>query len=236
MPDVRKREELVAIGYGTVRKSDLTGAVSSLKMEDIEGIPLNSIEQGIQGRIAGVQVTQSSAAPDGGISMITRGSNSLVGGTEPLYVIDGIPISGGNEQIWGPDDGGGPAGEGQELSQAPNFLSFLNPDDIESIEVLKDASATAIYGSRASNGVVLITTKQGTVKPTISFNVTTEMVQPFRRWDLLSAEEYAEYRRLNTIVGEYMNGSTYEDIIESGLPHSGTYSASDGSYTPSPED
>ncbi|HEY9560052.1 MAG TPA: TonB-dependent receptor [Anseongella sp.] len=236
MPDVRQLEEVVAIGYGTVRKSDLTGAVSSLKMEDIEGIPLNSIEQGIQGRIAGVQVTQSSAAPDGGISMIIRGSNSLVGGTEPLYVIDGIPISGGNEQIWGPDDGGGPAGEGQELSQAPNFLSFLNPDDIESIEVLKDASATAIYGSRASNGVVLITTKQGTVKPTISFNVTTEMVQPFRRWDLLSAEEYAEYRRLNTIVGEYMNGSTYEDIIESGLPHSGTYSASDGSYTPSPED
>src|SRR3546814_4136610 len=86
MPDVRQLEEVVAIGYGTVRKSDLTGAVSSLKMEDIEGIPLNSIEQGIQGRIAGVQVTQSSAAPDGGISMIIRGSNSMVGGTEPFML------------------------------------------------------------------------------------------------------------------------------------------------------
>src|SRR3546814_9195799 len=94
-------------------------------MEDIEGIPLNSIEQGIQGRIAGVQVTQSSAAPDGGISMIIRGSNSLVGGTEPLYVIDGIPISGGNEQIWGPDDGGGPAGEGQRSEEHTSELQSL---------------------------------------------------------------------------------------------------------------
>src|SRR3546814_17304467 len=105
MPDVRKREELVAIGYGTVRKSDLTGAVSSLKMEDIEGIPLNSIEQGIQGRIAGDQVTQSSADPDGGISMIIRDSTSLVGGNDPISVIESIPLSGGYENNGGPEQG-----------------------------------------------------------------------------------------------------------------------------------
>src|SRR5690606_28729305 len=158
----------VTIAYGSQRKSDLTGSVSSVKMKDLEGNSLNSIEQGLQGRVAGLQVTQSSAAPDGGISMIIRGTNSLIGGTEPLYVIDGVPISGGNTQAWGPDDGGGPAGEGQELSQPPNMLSFLNPEDIASIEVLKDASATAMYGSRASNGVVLITTKQGTATPTLN--------------------------------------------------------------------
>jgi iron complex outermembrane receptor protein len=127
-------EEVIIVGYGSVRKKDLVGAVSSVSAKDLEGQAMNSIEQGLQGRTAGVQITQSDAAPDGGMSVIIRGSNSAVGGTEPLYVIDGVPVSGGNIRVKGPQDNFGPTGDLQEISQAPNMLSFLNPADIESVE------------------------------------------------------------------------------------------------------
>ncbi len=139
--DVNMLEQVVVVGYGVMKRSDLTGSVSSIDEKAIKQGVNTSLEQAMQGRIAGVQVTQNSGAPGGGISVQIRGINSL-SGNEPLYVIDGIQVSG-------------------NTSGNSSVLSSINPSDITSIEVLKDASATAIYGSRASNGVVLITTKRG---------------------------------------------------------------------------
>lgn len=139
--DVNMLEQVVVVGYGVMKRSDLTGSVSSIDEKAIKQGVNTSLEQAMQGRIAGVQVTQNSGAPGGGISVQIRGINSL-SGNEPLYVIDGIQVSG-------------------QTSSNNSVLSSINPSDITSIEVLKDASATAIYGSRASNGVVLITTKRG---------------------------------------------------------------------------
>ncbi len=235
-------DEVVVIGYGSVRKSDLTGSVSSVRVEDMEGVSMTSIEQGLQGRISGVWITQTDASPDGGLSMVIRGSNSLIGGTEPLYVIDGIPISGGNEQLRDKSDFMGPSGDQQASTQGPNLLSFLNPNDIESIEILKDASATAIYGARAANGVVIINTKTGQNRPaTINFSLITDTSIPYRRWDLLNGEENANHRNLGEVVSRYTKaynwntgqpGIYYDQII---LPYDGTYN-NDGTYRPKPED
>ena len=139
--DKQMLDEVVVVGYGVMKRSDLTGSVASIDEKAIKQGVNTSVEQAMQGRIAGVQVTQNSGAPGGGISVQIRGINSL-NGNEPLYVIDGIAMSG-------------------QTSDNTSVMSSLNPSDITSIEVLKDASATAIYGSRASNGVVLITTKRG---------------------------------------------------------------------------
>lgn len=147
--------EVVVIGYGTQRKRDLTGSISTISAEEISKSAVLSVDQALQGRAAGVFVNQSSSAPGGGIAVRIRGGNSIQGGNEPLYVIDGIPIYSDNNEV---NPGGG---RFTQLRTSPNALSSLNPMDIESIEILKDASATAIYGSRGANGVVLITTKKG---------------------------------------------------------------------------
>lgn len=139
--DYSALDEVVVVGYGTMKRSDLTGSVVSVSAEDIKKSVSTSLDQALQGRAAGVQVTQNSGAPGGGISVSIRGTNSL-SGNEPLYVVDGVPISG-------------------QADGNTNALSAINPADIVSMEVLKDASATAIYGSRASNGVVMITTRRG---------------------------------------------------------------------------
>lgn len=134
-------DEVVVVGYGTMKRSDLTGSVVSVTGDELKKSVVTSLDQALQGRAAGVQVTQNSGTPGGGISVSIRGINSL-NGNEPLYVIDGVAISGNN-------------------TSNSSVLSSINPADIVSMEVLKDASTTAIYGSRASNGVVLITTRQG---------------------------------------------------------------------------
>lgn len=247
--DAQSLDDVIVVGYGFQRKSDLTGAVASVKAKDITG-RMVSIEQGLQGRIAGVQITQSEASPDGGLSMVIRGSNSVIGGTEPLYVIDGMPISGGNSMVKGPTDTFGPTGDLQTMTQPANMLSFLNPSDIESIEVLKDASSTAIYGSRAANGVVLITTKRGSKGSTrVTFDASIEVSNVSRTWDLLDAAEYAEQKQtqhlISRILGENM---TYEEALRD-MPYSGRYSGElnmnwtpsdnaggDGAYSPTPED
>ncbi len=141
--DEKALGEIVVVGYGTQRKIETTGAISSVKADAILQTPVVNVAQGLQARVAGVQITQNSAAPGGNISVRIRGTNSINGTSEPLYVIDGIQIS----------NGGGV----NDVSP----LSTINPNDIESVEVLKDASATAIYGARAANGVVLVTTKRG---------------------------------------------------------------------------
>ncbi len=169
-------EEVVVVGYGTQRRADLTGSISSVRGEELREMPLSSLDQALQGRAAGVQVRQTSAAPGRGISIRVRGGASITGGNEPLYVIDGIPLSN--------DTGGMPT----------NPMAALNPDDIESIDILKDASSTAIYGARGANGVVLITTRRGSQGRTeVSFDSNIGMQEPIFRYDMLDAQEYAAF-------------------------------------------
>ncbi len=175
--------EVVVMGYGTVKKSDLTASVSSIKGEVIKAFPVTSIEQALQGRAAGVQITQSSAAPGGGLSVRVRGSNSILSGSEPLYVIDGLPIYPDNSAV-------GTGGN----RRAANALSMLNPNDIESIEVLKDASGTSIYGSRGANGVVMITTKRGKSGATkVSYDGSYSIQSMARKIEMLRADDYMKY-------------------------------------------
>lgn len=152
--DTDQLDEVVVIGYGTVLKKDVTGSISSVNVTENIANQTTGIDQLLQGRAAGVQVSQNASALGSGVSVRIRGSNSLRGNNEPLYVIDGIIIASAGEDV---SHTGGIGNDGQEVQ---NGLTGINPRDIESIEVLKDASATAIYGSRGANGVVLITTKK----------------------------------------------------------------------------
>ncbi len=145
-------EDVVVIGYSPTKRKDLTGAVSSVSSEDIEAIQLPSIEAALQGRAAGVTVTKNSGKPGGGIDVNIRGRTSITASNQPLYIVDGVPIISGDNLDFAQQGTGG---------SNVSVLADLNPDEIESIEVLKDAASAAIYGSRAANGVVLITTKKG---------------------------------------------------------------------------
>ena len=190
-PSAELLEEIVVIGYGTTKKSDLTGAVASVKGEDLAKSTITTLEQGLQGRLAGVQVTQGDAAPGAGISIQIRGTNSILGGSEPLYVIDGIPVT-------NPAAGQGDLGASEQNNRIvsnTNVLSTISPSDIESIEILKDASATAIYGSRGANGVVLISTKRGKEgKGTITLNTSYGLSSVNNKIDLLGPREFMEYQ------------------------------------------
>lgn len=148
VPESGELSEIVVVGYGTQRRRDMTGAVSSVSTQAIQEMPIATAEQGLLGRVAGVQVVQSNAAPGGAISVRVRGGNSVLGGNEPLYVIDGFPVY----NNIGTNDG---------QTQPSNPLAAINPNDIVSMEVLKDASATAIFGARGANGVVIVTTRRG---------------------------------------------------------------------------
>ena len=151
---VNNMDEIVVVGYGTTKKSDITGAVTKITAKDFNKGANTSADQLIAGKVSGVQVVQNSGEPGGGISVNVRGMGSINAGSAPLYVIDGFPI----------DNGATVSGTGANFTgmrTARNPLNSINPNDIESIEILKDASATAIYGSRGANGVVLITTKAG---------------------------------------------------------------------------
>ncbi len=175
-------EEVVAIGYGTMKKSDLTGSVASVRSDEIQSVKVISPDQALSGRIAGVQVTQQSSAPGGGVSVIIRGGNSVNGDNEPLYVIDGFPITSNNAT----------RSAGSAGNVSPNSLSSINPNDIKSIEVLKDASATAIYGARGANGVILITTKKGhSGDPRITFDSYYGVQSVARKLDVMNAEQFA---------------------------------------------
>lgn len=186
--DVSELEEVVVIGYGTVLKKDLTGSVASVKVSDEISRQSTTVDQLLQGRAAGVMVTQNAANPGSGISVRIRGTSSLRGNNEPLYVVDGIIISSASDDVVA--TGGNNTGQEQQ-----NGLNGINPRDIEDIQILKDASATAIYGSRGANGVVLITTKKGTpnqVKTNIYINTSLKSVS--KKYDVLDAFDYARYR------------------------------------------
>ena len=187
--DQTQLDEVVVIGYGTVLKKDVTGSLVTVEVKDNVANQSSTIDQLLQGRAAGVQVTQNAGAPGSGISVKIRGTNSLRGNNEPLYVIDGVIISSAGEDVIA---AGGVGNSGQE---AQNGLNGINPRDIESIQVLKDASATAIYGSRGANGVILITTKQG-VKGKVKINsfITNSIRTMDKKYDVLDGIGYANYQ------------------------------------------
>ena len=178
--DVSQLNEIVVVGYGTQKKSDVTGAVASINNENFnEGVLTNPGEL-IQGKLAGVSITATSGEPGASQDVIIRGIGSLRSGTQPLYVIDGFLL------------------DNSSTGLPSNPLNFLNPNDIESIDVLKDASAAAVYGSRAANGVVVITTKKGQGKPQINLSASTALSSMANTIDVFNAEEF---RRQVVAVG-----------------------------------
>jgi len=193
-------EEVVAVGYGTMQRNKISTAISTVEPESIKDQLTNSIDNTLEGKIAGVSIKQNSGAPGGGSTIRIRGSGSIGAGDDPLVVIDGIPIQG----VYGKE-------------RSP--LALVDQNDIESIEILKDVSATSIYGSRGSNGVILITTKSGKIgKTEITFDIRggLQQVMPMEKLDLLNAEEYARWRLEN--AQEYANfyGEEFniEDVAE----------------------
>lgn len=188
-PDVELLDKVVVIGYGSVNKRDLTGSVGSLDPTLEEASQFTDVQSLIQGRIAGVTVRANGAEPGSPLSIRIRGANSLRGDNEPLYVIDGIIVNSSTEDAADPLQGG------SSFLSAQNGLTGLNPQDIESIEILKDASATAIYGSRGANGVILITTKQGEGgKPKFTYNSYLRVGRAANLIDVLSPAEYVNYQ------------------------------------------
>lgn len=180
--------EVVVVGYGTQRREDVTGSVAVVNADDANVGLITSPDQLLQGRVAGVSVTANNGEPGAGLNVRIRGGTSISASNEPLYVVDGVPID--NAQIT-------PGGSGIEGSTPPptrNPLAMINPNDIQSITVLKDASATAIYGSRGANGVVLIETKQGVAgRVTVDYEAYTALASPYRKLDVLSGDEYRAF-------------------------------------------
>ena len=171
-PDDQTLNEVIVVGYGSQLKKEITGAVQTVSAQEIKDLPVSQIGQKLQGRLAGVQINQTTGKPGQGISIRIRGQQSVSAGSDPLYVVDGFPITGSIGQI--------------------------NPDEIDDITVLKDAASTSLYGSRAANGVVLITTKKG--KPgqtTISFNTYAgvQQVPQKGRVKMLNAVEFAQFKQ-----------------------------------------
>ncbi|GAB2769658.1 TonB-dependent receptor [Rhabdobacter roseus] len=167
-PDTRALEEVVVVGYGTQRKKELTSAVTSVNRAKLEGFNVSSFSEALTGQVAGVQISQVNGGPGAPLNVRIRGTGSITAGNNPLYVVDGFPLN-------------------------VEGLSNLNTNDIESIEILKDASATAIYGSRGANGVVIVTTRRGTSgKPRIEFSTYTGIQQLSKKVDVLNPDEYVE--------------------------------------------
>lgn len=227
--DASKLEEVVVIGYGSIRAKDATGAVASVKSEDFNSGVIASPEQLIQGKTAGVQITQTSGEPGAGVNIRIRGTSSVRSGNNPLYVVDGVPLSGGNSSA-------GTGGADIGAASAKNPLNFLNPSDIASIDILKDASATAIYGSRGANGVVLITTKSGKRgRPTLEFSTSVSSSAVSNRIELLDREGFlAAQTTLGadlTILDQGANTDWQDEIFRSAFSKNYNLSYGGGSET-----
>jgi len=209
-PNSQLIDEVVVIGYSQIKRKDLTGSVSSVDVSDYSDVTLPSTQVALQGSASGVMVTKSSGTPGGGIDVRVRGTTSINASSQPLYVVDGIPIIDDNVDFT--QVGVGNA----QLS----VLSDLNPDEIESMEVLKDAATAAIYGSRAANGVVLITTKKGkTGKTQINFNASRGTQETIKRIDVVDGPTYIEYITEvfgANIVGTEANSNWQDEIFRSG--------------------
>lgn len=200
--NAKQLNEVVVIGYGSQKKSDVTGAISSLKREDFNQGVLTNPGQLLQGKMAGVNVTATSGEPGAAQNIIIRGAGSLRSGTDPLYVVDGFLLDNSSQGF------------------STNPLNFINPSDIESIDVLKDASATAVYGSRASNGVVVITTKKGKLgKTEMNFSASTALSSVLNKIDVFSADEF---RKQVVAIGgnlEDLGGNTnwQDELTQTGV-------------------
>ena len=182
-PDIQSLSEVVVVGYGTQSRKEITSAVSSVRSEDIQNVPVTGVDALLQGRAAGVQVVQNSGTPGAENYVRIRGNGSLLGQNRPLYIVDGVQMNNITTNVL---DAGG---------QLTTSTNDINPNDIESIEILKDAAATAIYGARASNGVVLITTKRGSEgKAKFDLDVYTGTQQVWRQLDLLNGPQYVDLR------------------------------------------
>lgn len=183
-------DEVVAIGYGTVRKRDLTGSVVSVGAEKLEERPYSNAMQALSGQMSGVQITQTQGAPGIAPTVKVRGASSINAGTTPLYVVDGIPLE---DNTTNSTSTGVSSGSNMDFNRNP--LNYINPNDIESIEILKDASSAAIYGSRGANGVVLITTKQGKAgKTKIEANYEFGISRVNRKTEMMNAAEFIEFQ------------------------------------------
>lgn len=224
--------EVVVVGYGTQRKKDLTGSVTSLKPEDMNrGVILNP-QQLMQGRAAGVNVTANSGRPGGAANIRIRGGTSISAGNDPLYVVDGVPLqlsnAGRQSNI------GGSGGQLMIFNQEPvNPLNSINPADIASIEVLKDASATAIYGSRGANGVIIITTKKGKRgTATTSYDTYVGVSKVANTLEVLSADQYRQFMRDRNITNFTDKGAStnwQDEIFRTAFSHNHNLSFSGGS-------
>jgi TonB-linked SusC/RagA family outer membrane protein len=180
VPDAQKLNEVVVIGYGTAEKKNLTGSITTVSSKDFQKGTITTPEQLIQGKVAGVNIISGGGAPGGGSTIRIRGGASLNASNDPLIVVDGVPFS------------------GNAVGNAPSPLSLINPNDIETFTVLKDANATAIYGSRASNGVILITTKKGgSGAPVINFSTNNSIGTVAKKVNVLSADQIRAYVNAN---------------------------------------
>lgn len=218
-------EEVVAVGYGVQRKSDLTGASTRLTDADMTKSVATSPVEMMQGRVAGVTVSSNNGEPGGGVTVNIRGNSSIRSGQDPLYVIDGVALDNANLT----PQGASAAGYGQGASKNP--LSFLNPEDIESIDILKDASSTAIYGARGANGVILITTKKGKQgKPQISYDGYAGMSQIRQKMDLLTAAQFRSYTKPdgNKLVDEGSSTDWQDQLFRSAYTQNHTVSVGGG--------
>ena len=223
--DGKDLEGLVVIGYGSAKKKDIAGSISTVDPNSFKDMPLLTVDNALAGKAAGVQVTKSDGTPGGAVRIRVRGTTSLLGGNDPLYVIDGIPIqvqsnyisTGFDVSSPAANDATGGGGTANGISTASvnglNALNGLNPDDIESLSILKDASATAIYGSKAANGVVIITTKKGirNMKPRFNVSYYTTVSTPILP-KLLNSEQY---RMLVTEAAQ----NSYDSRIAAGRPN-----------------
>ena len=233
--DAALLEETVVVGYGSMKKSDLTGSVSQINSKDLMAGGATDIAHGLQGKIAGVDVRQNDGAPGAGVSITVRGANSFTTSSQPLYIIDGVP--------YGTDPNGMPSsGANEGSNQTVSPLSMINPNDIEKIEVLKDASATAIYGSRGANGVVMITTKKGNKSEghvKVEFSAKWSMQSVAKKMEMLDPYTFALYQNEAAANSRLYEGSNDTNPYQGKWEYpyiGGAFDLYHGKYNPSPED
>jgi TonB-dependent starch-binding outer membrane protein SusC len=213
--DSKALEEVVVVGYGTQQKRDITGSVSALKVSDFNPGVTPSVDQLMQGRAAGVQITQNNGSPGAATSVRIRGGTSITAGNQPLYVIDGVPLDASSTNPPSTNRANG-IDSGVPANEDSNPLNFLNPSDIASIDILKDASATAIYGARAANGVVLITTKKGAKgKGRVTYDAYYGISNLRKRVDMLSASEWKVLYGSGPALGT-ANIDTQNEVFQTG--------------------
>lgn len=216
--DSQLLEDAVVVGYGSMNRSDLTGSVASVKIDNVVAAKANSLDQLLHGHAAGVDIVSNNAGPDAGVTVRVRGMGSFNGSNEPLYVVDGVILNSPSQSesimTVGTDNEG--------TDEQSNGLLGISPQDISNIEILKDASATAIYGALGANGVILITTKTAvSERPTVNFSTGVDVSSRYKKMDILSFDEYVDFLEAQKAAGittEALLAGIYENPEErSGL-------------------